>query len=170
MFRPCLPAVVLALTHALPAAAQQTTLPPLGGEPAAPAIPDCVLTPGSPESCSRVLACIGVDGLYFDGGAFGWDTGEVLGQRNDGVACAGPWRSGGFLGTGTAQLLCEDGLTGDAIYYSQDDETGTTIGRGTDSLGRPVIAWSGENVLRYLTPDGSPSARLPCGATPIPIS
>ncbi|MDA7423759.1 hypothetical protein [Thalassococcus lentus] len=150
--------------------ANAESLPPIGGDERRSAIPDCILKPGSQQSCARILACIGVDGLYFDGGAFGWDTGVVLGSRSDGVPCAGEWRSGGLFGSGTAKMECEDGLTVGAIYYSQDSETGTALGRGSDNLGRGIIAWSGENVLKYLTPDGRPSAELPCGPTPIPIS
>ncbi|MCC1491001.1 hypothetical protein [Cognatishimia sp. F0-27] len=132
-------------------------------------MPECVLIPGSQQSCARVLACIGVQGLYFDGGAYGWDSGVVLGLRSDGVPCAGEWTSGGLFGSGNARLECEDGLTVGAIYYSQDPQSGTAIGRGTDSMGRGIIAWSGENVLKYLTAEGAPSAALPCGPTPIPI-
>lgn len=168
MFRTALPVVLFIL--ATPGAAQQTTLPPIGEAPRAPVVPNCTLQPGSQDSCARVLACIGDEGLYFDGGVYGWEAGIVLGARNDGVACAGHWQSGGFLGTGTAQLECKDGLTVQALYYSQDSMTGTAIGRGTDSIGRAVVAWSGENVLGYLTPDGRPGAELPCGPTPIPIS
>jgi hypothetical protein len=126
--------------------------------------------PYSQDNCVRVLACIGVDGTWFDGEAWGWDIGTVLGATSDEVGCIGTWRSGGFLGTGTAQMQCDNGMSVNVLYYTQDNDSGTVIGRGSDSLGRAIIAWTGQNVLDYLTPEGRPSASLPCGPTPIPIS
>lgn len=153
------------------AGAERLRLPDPGrSEPAPQASAPCENRPGQSDNCVRVLACLGVHGVYFDGRAYGWDTGPVLGQTSTGVDCAGHWASGGLMGTGQAGLYCQDGLTARVIYYSQDPVTGTVIGSGTDSAGRGIRVWSGDNVIKYLTPDGRPSAELPCGAAPIPIS
>ncbi|MFW2542680.1 hypothetical protein ACN2XU_08570 [Primorskyibacter sp. 2E107] len=167
MFRVLMP-VVLCLAG--PAFADGLTLRAPGeNPPPAELAPPCENIPGRQSNCVRVLACIGASGLYFDGAARGWDQGTVEGVTSEGIACAGHWRSGGFLGSGTSRMQCEDGLEVSVLYYTQDNETGTVIGRGTDSIGRAITVWTGENVLRYLTGDGRPSAELPCGPTPIPI-
>jgi len=130
----------------------------------------CENIPGSQDNCVRVLACIGDQGLHFDGQARGWDTGPVTGTISNGVNCKGNWTADDPGGAGFGQMTCEDGLKIEVLYYTQDNETGTAIGRGTDSIGQPVEIWSGQNVLEYLTPDGSVSARLPCMSGPIPMS
>jgi hypothetical protein len=168
MFRTALP-VVLFLSA--PAFAQGIELPGLSDKtPKAPALPACENHPYSQQNCVRVLACIGDTGLHFDGQARGWDQGVVLGATSEGVPCAGQWRSGGFMGAGTSQMTCQDQLSVNVLYYTQDNETGTVIGRGMDSFGRSIIVWTGQNVLKFLTPDGKIGAELPCGPTPIPIS
>ena len=168
MFRLCAP-VALCMTP-LALGAQDAPPPQTGGQDApADDAPACRNLPYSDANCARVLACIGAAGLWFDGEARGWDTGIVTGRRSDAVPCAGHWRSGGVLGTGTARLQCADGLSVDVLYYTQDNVTGTVTGRGQDSVGRAVIAWSGTNVLRYLTPEGAVGPELPCGPAPIPL-
>lgn len=152
MFRPVLP-VIICLAG------------PLSAQPAA-----CKNIPGSQDNCVRVLACIGDQGLYFDGQARGWDAGPVTGEISNGVGCNGTWTADGPLDAGMGKMVCDDGLEIGVIYYTQDNETGTAIGRGSDSIGQPVEVWSGQNVLEYLTPDGSVSARLPCMSGPIPMS
>lgn len=167
MFRPVLPVVICWL--ALPAAAEGLRLPGLSNPAETRAQPKaCLPIPNSPDSCVRVLACIGDSGLYFNGHALGWDTGPVVGKTSAGEFCEGTWKSGWI--TGTAHLTCTDGLTVDVLYYKQDNDTGTVTGSGTDSLGRSVITWTGENVLKFLTEKGRPGPELPCGPTPIPIS
>ncbi len=131
----------------------------------------CETRPGSLSNCVRVLACIGDGGLYLDGEARGWDQGTLEVTRSDGVRCTGRWNSDGPLGTGVAELTCEDGLTGGVVYYNQDNETGTVIGQGQDSLGRQIEAWSGLNVLQFLSESGKPQeARLPCSPAPLFLS
>lgn len=129
----------------------------------------CRNIPHSQKNCVRALACIGAEGLYFDGRARGWDRGLIRGAINDGTECAGMWDSSGPMGTGFAELVCDDGAEIRILYYSQDSETGTVIGAGEDNLGRKIRGWSGQNVLRFLTEPGVPP-RLPCRAGPIPIS
>ncbi|SLN55953.1 hypothetical protein PSJ8397_02956 [Pseudooctadecabacter jejudonensis] len=164
MFRGLLPAAIFLLA---PAAAAQTLEVP-GRTDSPPSPSRCENAIGSEDSCVRVLACVGNDGVYFDGEAIGWDTGTLRGFMSDGHDCIGTWSSGGLGGTGFAQLACDDGTTADVIYYSQDPDTGTVIGRGQDSAGRFIKAWSGLNVLAYLTQDSTPE--LPCTAGAIPIS
>lgn len=130
----------------------------------------CVNVPYSQDNCVRVLACIGDQGLHFDGQARGWDVGPVTGAISNGVSCTGTWTADGPGGAGMGKMACEDGLEIGVIYYAQDSETSTVIGRGSDSIGQPVQVWSGENVLEFLPPDGAVSARLPCMSGPIPMS
>ncbi len=152
MFRLILPVIICFAT-------------PLNAETA-----QCQNIPFSQDNCVRVLACIGDQGLHFDGQAHGWDAGTVTGLISNGVKCDGTWSSDGLAGTGVGRLTCVDGLEVGVIYYTQDNETGTVIGRGSDSLGQPVEIWSGSRVLEFLTPDGAVSARLPCMSGPIPMS
>ncbi len=131
----------------------------------------CSDVQGDPRFCTRTLACLGNDGLWIDGMSQGWgQSGLLRGVRSDGVVCAGAWAYGGVLGSATAEFLCTDGLTGAVIYFSQDPVTGTGIGRGTDSLGRPIQAWTGDNVLQFLGKGDMTVAALPCGENPIPVS
>ena len=158
MFRPCL---LAAICLCGPAFGQSTIQPDIGV---------CRNTPYSQDNCVRIVGCLGDQGLQFDGKARGWDQGTVWAQISDFTQCAGTWNSDGPLGTGVGEMTCEDGVTMDVIYYSQDSITGTVIGRGKDSVGRLIQVWSGENVLEFLTPDGSDIARLPCVSGDIPIS
>ena len=130
----------------------------------------CSDRPGHPNFCVRVLACLGEDGTYFDGTARGWNRGDSFGTLSTGETCTGWWSADGPLGFGIAGLACDGGLTADVLYTRQDNATGTVIGTGTDSLGRQITVWSGQNVLEFLTPDGEVSAALPCGDIEVPIS
>ena len=135
---------------------------------AAPPVADCDLVEGEMHSCSRVLACIGEDGTWFDGRAVGWDQGLVTGRLDDGRSCGGVWYYTED-DRARAELVCEDGAWIGVDYTAQDGATGTGIGTGTTSDGRAVEAWTGENVLDYLSEDrGRPV--LPCGVMGIPIS
>lgn len=130
----------------------------------------CQNIPFSPDNCVRVLACIGDQGLTFDGQGRGWDTGTVTGMMSDGVTCNGTWTADGPLGTGIAGMTCSDGTSVDVLYYSQDNITGTAIGSGMDNKGRSVQVWTGENVLEFLTDDFASGPALPCIQGDIPIS
>lgn len=129
----------------------------------------CQNVPFNAANCVQVLACIGDEGLWFDGRARGWDQGTVSGARSDDVLCKGTWDSNGPLGTGVGQMSCQDGVSVDVIYYNQDNITGTVIGRGLDSEGRVVQIWSGENVLQFLTAPGAFGPALPCVFGDIPV-
>lgn len=147
-------------------------LPGIGAAPqppAATALPACETDLYSENNCVRVLACVGDEGLWLDGQARGWNSGTILGVISDGTPCAGTWTADGPLGFGLAEATCEDGVTIEAVYTSRDDETGTAIGTGRDSLGRQIRAWSGLYVLEFLR-DGEDVPKLPCGPEAIPIS
>ena len=165
MFRPILPAAIWLLAHG--AHAQTLTVPGLTDEPTEQAS-TCKNVPYSTSNCVRVLACVGDGGVYFDGEARGWDTGSVTGYLSNGPTCTGTWTSNGLGGTGLSSLTCDGGIRVDVIYFNQDNETGTVIGSGRDSLGRNLRVWTGENVLAYLSSSGAPA--LPCAAGAIPIS
>ncbi|MEL6959442.1 MAG: hypothetical protein AAGL89_10870 [Pseudomonadota bacterium] len=129
----------------------------------------CQNLPFSQSNCVQVLACIGEDGLWFDGKARGWDQGTVTGMRSDDVLCKGTWNSNGPMGTGIGEMTCQDGTDVNVIYYNQDNITGTVIGRGFDSDGRQIQIWSGENVLQFLTAPGAFGPALPCVFGDIPV-
>ncbi len=130
----------------------------------------CRSVPYSQKNCARVLACIGENGLWFDGRVRGWGAGSITGYLSDDTYCKGSWTADGPLGAGLGEMSCEDGLEVDVLYYSQDDATGTAIGGGTDNKGRNVQVWSGENVLQFLTGEGAYGPALPCVQGDIPIS
>ncbi|PRY92736.1 hypothetical protein BCF33_1590 [Hasllibacter halocynthiae] len=120
----------------------------------------CEADAGAGDPCSRVLACIGTEGEWFDGRALGWNEGTLEGALGSGAACTGRWAyvSGGAA---AAEILCEDGMEGTVSYFAQDGPTGTGLGYGATSDGRRIEAWTGENVLGFLAgKDGVP--RLPC--------
>lgn len=123
------------------------------------------------SSCSRILACIGQDGRWFHGRAFGRGAGRLTGKMDDGVTCTGDWVSRNAFGLGQADVTCSDGMTVTVYYYYQDPYTGTATGRGLASTGHVVQSWSGDHVLSYFA-NGKPlaSARLRCGSHDIPIS
>lgn len=139
---------------------------------AAPAmdLPDCQLIPGSPDSCSPIVACMPGEGTYLVGRAIGWDEGTLSGVTNTGVSCIGTWRVTG-LAVGLARFACDDGLEGRLVYYSQDGETGTTHGRGLISGFGQIEAWSGHNINQFLDATGRRvDGEAMCGATPMLLS
>jgi hypothetical protein len=134
------------------------------------ALPTCENIPYDTANCVRALACLGNEGVYFDGQAHGWDTGIVIGFLDDDTACEGTWVAGGPNTPGQASLQCRNGVEANVLYHTLDNETGTVIGSGRDSLGREITVWSGEKVLQFLTGPEDDTPVLPCGPAPIPIS
>ena len=134
------------------------------------ALPVCENVPYDKANCVRALACLGSEGVYFDGQAHGWDTGFVIGFLDDGTSCTGEWVAGGPRTPGRASLLCGNGVEANVLYHTLDNETGTVIGSGRDNLGREITVWSGEKVLQFLTGPDDDTPVLPCGPAPIPIS
>ena len=130
----------------------------------------CELTEGQ-TSCSRVLACFGEAGRWFEGRAFGRETGTVAGVVNDGVSCFGTWASENGQGQGEAQISCDDGMKVSLLAIYQDYWSGTAIWTGISEGGVAVRAWSGLHVEDFLrSQSGSSETVLPCGAYEIPIS
>jgi len=129
----------------------------------------CVTT-GDSGSCVRILACVGSGGLWIDGQALGWNSGALIGRRSDGVMCTGTWSNGVESSRlPEVNFECGDGSSGTASFYYQDSLTGTAIATGTDTMGRRIDAWSGENVLRFLGNGNVKAAELPCTDRAIPI-
>lgn len=130
----------------------------------------CELTDDQSD-CVRILACIGDQGRWFNGRAFGRGAGSLAGEVNDGVTCTGNWVSANAAGYGQADVACDDGMTVTVLYFYQDSYTGTAIGRGLSNRDDQIEAWSGKNVLDYFR-DGSPDAKaiMKCGDYGIPIS
>lgn len=133
-------------------------------------LPVCENIPYDQANCVRALACLGNEGVYFDGQAHGWDTGIVIGFLDDGTPCEGTWIAGGPNKPGKADLSCANGVDANVLYHTLDNETGTVIGSGQDNLGRNITVWSGEKVLQFLRGKNDDTPVLPCGPAPIPIS
>lgn len=133
-------------------------------------LPACENVPYDTANCVRALACLGSEGVYFDGQAHGWDTGVVIGFLNDGTSCTGDWVAGGPNAPGRANLTCDNGVEAEVLYHTLNNETGTVIGSGIDTQGREVTVWSGDKVLQFLTGPDDDTPVLPCGPAPIPIS
>ena len=153
--------------------AQTIELPGIGAKPETLELGPCEGNPYSPSNCVRVLACLGSEGLWFDGQAHGWDTGDVVGQLSTGQPCAGSWSSNGLFGTGFSSMECAGGLSARVLYHTLHNETGTVEGSGVDSQNRKVRVWTGLSVLEFLEKEtGKPNA-LPCedgsGGGTIPI-
>lgn len=130
----------------------------------------CPLTDDQ-SNCVRILACIGRDGTWFHGRAFGRGQGRLVGRISDGRRCTGSWVARGAFGLGQAQVSCEGGMEATVIYAYQDEYTGTAIGRGISNRGEMIKAWSGLHVRDYLRDPDDPEAvpRLPCGAHEVPL-
>lgn len=133
-------------------ATAQTFVPGTAGEP-------CV-TDGGPDSCVKVLACIGDRGRWFEGRAIGSGSGILQGRTSDGVTCSGTWTIEPS-GLGRTEAACENGTTAELIAEYQDHRTGTAIGEGVTSEGEKILSFSGRNVVEFLTDDGV--SVLPCG-------
>ncbi len=147
----------------------------LGVSVSAPAyalnLPDCVSRPYESDSCSPVVACMPGDGVYLVGRAIGWNEGTLAGMTNTGVACTGTWRVGQTLRLGHARFSCDDGLSGQMIYYYQDNETGTARGTGFVSGFGRIRAWSGQNIVEFLDASGQRvEGDVMCGETPMLLS
>lgn len=153
MFRALLPVAILFATEV---SAQSRT--------------SCNMT-SDDTNCNRIVACIGSEGEWFNGRAFGRGEGTFSGATSGGVPCAGNWMSRNAIGVGQADVFCDDGRTGRVYFTYQDSYTGTALGQGAMTSGQGVRMWSGNNVLAYLRGDtGERIAMLPCDGGDIPIS
>ncbi|MEJ6388139.1 hypothetical protein [Gymnodinialimonas ulvae] len=124
----------------------------------------CILDTGQQTSCTHAIACIGGDTLFV-GGATGWDSGTLSGTLSTGAHCGGTWNSA----ENTVRFECDDGQSGQVIYWSQDPETGTALGTGETLAGRPIEAWSGNNIADYVMRETG-EVTLKCGITEVPLS
>ena len=154
MFRRVFLPVVLTLL-AQPAFAQEADL--------------CPMTDAG-GNCVRILACLGEDGRWFHGRAYGRGDGTLSGAANDGVACAGTWVSQNAEGQGQADVTCADGLQVTVLYDYQDVHTGTAVGQGIANTGDLVMVWSGDHVLTFFQ-NGTVEAEamMRCGDHMIPL-
>lgn len=107
--------------------------------------PACVYQEGSQASCTHAVACIGGDTLFV-GGTVGWDEGVLTGDLSTGASCNGIWNNANQL----VNFTCDDGQTGIVRYTLFDGSTGTAIGEGETLAGRPIEAWSGQNIVDFV--------------------
>ena len=59
----------------------------------------CPMT-GDDSNCVRVVACIGDQGVWFNGRAFGRGEGTFSGTTSTGLMCGGTWMSRNAFGLG----------------------------------------------------------------------
>ena len=122
----------------------------------------CPMT-GDDSNCVRVVACIGDQGVWFNGRAFGRGEGTFSGTTSTGLMCGGTWMSRNAFGLGQGDIICENGQKGRVFYTYQDESKGTAVGQGAMYSGERIKIWSGTNVLVYLRGDtGELVAYLPC--------
>ena len=115
------------------------------------------------SNCVRVVACIGNDGVWFNGHALGRGEETFSGTTSTGLMCEGTWMSRNAFGLGQADVMCDDGSKGRVFYTYQDEYTVTAVGQGAMHSGERIKIWSGTNVLEYLRGDtGERIAYLPC--------
>lgn len=177
MFRFVLP-VALFFVSAIPGLGSQVLdavdrnfTPAQTGQSPQKELPPCQSSVEKKKNCMRVLACIGEDGVFFDGQVRGDGVGIILGRTNEGVQCSGHWsRVDGtdVRGEGRARLKCEDGSRFHLVYDSRDRREGTQYGVGKDSKGRMIRAWTGTDVLHFLTKDPNQPG-LKCGDQIVPL-
>lgn len=142
-----------------------STFPAFAGDP----LP-CEVTPDA-TSCSRIFACIGQSGLWFQGRAIGRGEGDLDGRLSDGTACTGTWTNANALGQPQADFSCENNTKGTVYYYHQDEYSGTALGRGLTEDGQSVEVWSGEHVTDFFRRNSPTSeALMHCGDKDIPVS
>ena len=122
----------------------------------------CPMT-ANDANCVRVVACIGNEGAWFNGRAFGRGEGTFSGTTSTDLMCERTWMSCNAFGLGQADVMCEDGSKGRVFYTYQDEYTGIAVGQGALHSGGKIKIWSGKNVLEYLRGDtGGHIAYLPC--------
>ena len=139
---------------------------PVNAEPQ----PSCVTTL-SGNWCVPLLSCIGEDGLWFKGQAYGWRSGPVTGTLSNGAACTGNWARLSDNRGGMLRVDCEGGHSATIVFQYDDPATGTVIAKGITKSGEPVVAWAGLYVPIYLRDvAGMPSNTLVCGTHEIPLS
>lgn len=95
----------------------------------------------------------------------GWNTGTLYGELSNGATCTGDWNNA----QARATFTCSDGQSGTVFYTLFDGITGTAIGQGATMAGRPVEAWTGENIFDYIRGETG-EVTLTCGVTEIPMS
>ena len=130
----------------------------------------CLVKPGQMDSCVPIVACLIGEDVYFVGQALGWNSGTFAGRTNAGFSCYGTWTARNIANVGQAELECDNGRTGGALFVSQDNMTGTATGHGTMSNGTGLQMWSGRNIQQFIiNQTGNVNARLMCGEVEIPL-
>ena len=68
-------------------------------------------------NCVRVVACIGDEGVWFNGRDFGRGEGTFSGTTSTGLMCEETSMSSNTFGLGQANVKCEDGRKGLFFLY-----------------------------------------------------
>ena len=94
------------------------------------------------SNCVRVVACIGDEGVWFNGRAFGRGEGTFSGTTSTGLMCEGTWMSRNAVGLGQADVMCKDGRKGRVFYTYQDEYT------HSGGSGRHTFLGKDQNLVR----------------------
>ena len=93
------------------------------------------------SNCVRVVACIGNEGVWFNGHVFGRGEGTFSGTTSTGLMCEGTWMSRNAVGLGQADVMCKDGRKG-RVYTYQDEYT------HSGGSGRHAFRGKDQNLVR----------------------
>jgi hypothetical protein len=112
-------------------------------------------------NCVRVVACIGDEGVWFNGRAFGRGEGTFSGTTSMGLMCEGTWMSRNAFGLGQADVMCEDGARD--VYFipikmstqaQRWDRARCILGKRS-KFGRAQMCW---NICAGTQPNGLPTS------------
>ena len=132
---------------------------------------DCNTNSRDVDSCALIVACIEETSDYFIGKAFGFESGRLGGELQDGTLCTGDWVARNSLGLGTVNIDCDNGVSADVIFTYQHRQTGTATGFGKTSDGRFVKVWAGKHIMKFLSmTTDQVDPKLICGSVEIPMS
>ncbi|WP_019295011.1 MULTISPECIES: hypothetical protein [unclassified Leisingera] len=111
---------------------------------------NCTHSPGDPNNCTPVAACL-EGGDLFTGRAIGWLDGTFSGRTVAGAECSGQWKIQSTVGNyGNAQITCDDGRSGAAKFSYANLAAYTVWGTGELSDGGEFKVWAGKGLKGLL--------------------
>ena len=119
-----------------------------------------------PHQCDHVLACIGMDGLRYDGVAIGnGPVNTIRGQLNTGVTCTATRMRFNKPYAGKITLSCDDGTRTMADYDAAYLGAGYSYGQSVTADGRHVRMWVAHDMMGALSDQSADSpANASCTA------
>lgn len=128
------------------------------------AIAEAPLCSNPADECNKLVACNESSGEYFQGGASNADEGVIFIRSSSGTECTGDWWRTLF-GMGQAQITCDDGRQGQALFSWFERDTGTVVGNGKFDDGALIRFWTGTNLNGYFAIHGDKERpRMKCSS------